>query len=235
MMCRRNTRALAHGSLAALAVLAPASAMAQRIYYVHEPGGWSWGFGSAVSYFLAWLGMTVASGLLALLLVWLVPERSREAVYSAARREPGSSVGAGLLLAIALPLLGLALVLTVIGSPLGLAVWVGALLLAFVGFVAGAFVLGRWLAERRPGQRLSGVAWLFIALAILCALSLVPVLGTFVWVAASVYGAGAIALAIYRGRTAQLERQRRAPPGPPPTPGPERGPEPTPPGYPAGT
>ncbi|MCZ7683582.1 MAG: hypothetical protein M5U28_34340 [Sandaracinaceae bacterium] len=40
--------------------------------------------------------MTVAAWLLALLLVWLVPERSREAVYSAARREPGSSVGAGL-------------------------------------------------------------------------------------------------------------------------------------------
>lgn len=232
MTCRRNTRALARASLAALAALAPASATAQQIYYVREPGGFSWGFGSAISYFLAWLGMTVAAGLLALLLVWLVPERSREAVYSAARREPGSSVGAGLLLAIALPLLGLALILTVIGSPLGLAVWVGALLLAFVGFVAGAFVFGRWLAERRPGQRLSGVAWLFVALAILCALSLIPVLGAFVWMVASIYGAGAIAVALYRGRTAQLERERRARPGPPPA---EREPEAHRPGYPAGT
>lgn len=213
----------------ALLTLAPATALAQDYYYESD-GAWSWGWGSAVSYFLAWLGMTVATGLLAAAFAWLTPHRTREAIYDTARREAGSSVGAGLLIAIALPLLGLALVLTVIGAPLGLAVWIASVLVAFVGFVASAWIFGRALAARsRAGNRLSHIGWLFVALAILCALSLIPIVGTLLWIAASVYGTGAIAMATYRARQAQLPRDRRAPPpGAPPAPGTT-----TQPGYPA--
>lgn len=221
--------------MVALVAGLPGTALAQGSAYAEGPD-WEWRFGGVLSYFLAWLGMTFVAGLLAAALAWLVPDRSREAVLSAARREPGASVGAGLLVAIALPLLGLALVLTIIGSPLGVAVWVLSIVVAFVGFVASAWIFGRLLAARsRAGARLSHTAWLFVALGILCALTLIPVLGTFVWIAASVFGTGAVAVAAYRGRRARLAAEHREPPPPPrPTEAPEAPPEPSPPGYPAG-
>ncbi len=204
-------------ALAALA-LWPSTALAQTYYHYRGPGEWGWGWGATVSYLVAWAAMTVASALLALALLWLVPLGARESVYQTARREPGMSFGAGLLLAVGLPILGLALVLTIVGSPLGIAVWIASILLAFVGFVAAAWIFGRAMAARsKPGSRMSPTAWLFAALAILCALSLIPGIGGLVWIAASVFGAGAAAVTLYRGRRAQIERGRdRRPPEPPP-------------------
>jgi len=169
----------------------------------------------------SWLLMTLGAVLLGLLLHWLVPQRAKDATYTTARTDLWRSLGVGVLIAIGLPLIGVLAMLTVIGIPIGVAILFASVLLAFVGFVVGGFVLGRSLSERsRRGAGWSSLAWMFVGLAILCALALVPVIGNAVWIVASCLGVGAATLAAWRSQRPRVERAPRAPsptrPEPPP-------------------
>ncbi len=170
-----------------------------------ERAGEGAGEWSAAGYLLGWLGMTVSAILLALLLHWLVPTRSSREVLAVAQREPGKAVGVGLIGAILLPVIALAAMITVVGLPFGVAILIAAGLLAFVGFVAAGWILGRSLSQRSTrGQDWDPIAWVVIGVALLSAVTLIPVVGNLVWIVASMYGVGAIALAFYYAR-----RERR--------------------------
>lgn len=172
----------------------------------------------AVGYVLGWLGMTTAAILLALLLHWLVPRRARDGVLASARREPGKAVGVGLLVAIVLPVIALAAMITIIGIPVGVALFVAAGFLAFVGFVTSGWVLGRYLASRSTRER-DPLVWMVIGVGLLCAVALIPVAGSLVWIAAAMYGVGAIALSLYESRRERRPAEpvptRATPPTPP--------------------
>lgn len=149
----------------------------------------------------SWLAMTFSSALLVLLLHWLVPPRVQEATWRTARTEPWPSVGVGAAVAIGLPFVAVIAMITIFGIPLGVGLLMAAGLLAFAGFVVGAFVLGRAMAERSPRvARWRPLAQVLAALAILCALTLIPGIGTVVWIAASLLGTGAAVLAAWRSR-----------------------------------
>jgi len=175
----------------------------------------------------SWLLMTLAVGLLALLLYWLVPQRTKEAAYETARFEPWPSLGVGALVSFGLPLLAVLAMITIIGIPIGIATLFASVVLAFVGFVICGFVIGRLIAERRPrAAGWSAALQLFVGLAILCALALIPVVGTVVWIVASCLGIGAAVMAAVRTQRPRTARPRRAP-APPPEATPEhRGPPP---------
>lgn len=166
-----------------------------------------------------WLLMTLAAGLLALLLHWLVPQRAKDATYTTARTDPWKSLGVGALIAVGLPLVALLAMITVIGIPIGIATLLASALLAFLGFVVGGFVFGRAIAERsRRGARWSALASGIVGIAILCALALIPVIGTLVWIVASCIGVGAATLAVWRTQRPRVRRPTPAPrrPEPPP-------------------
>lgn len=101
--------------------------------------------------FLGWLTGAVywmlASLLVALVLIWLMPRLVRTVTGTMSRR-PGASVGLGLVVMFAGPLAIIALLITIIGIPLAVlagGLWLLALGVSgvFVGIAAGLWILGR--------------------------------------------------------------------------------------------
>jgi hypothetical protein len=122
------------------------------------------------------------------------------------RERTGEAVGLGAAAFFLLPVVAVIFLVTIVGIPLGLFLLLGLALVYTVGYVAGTLVLGR-LIVRPPTTRFLAfvVGW-----AILRLVGLVPVLGGFVWLIASLIGLGILAVAARRtGRVA-------APPPPPP-------------------
>jgi hypothetical protein len=155
-----------------------------------------------------WLAVSVSTLVLGLLLVALFP-RAAGAAVAAGRSRAGPCIGWGLLLAIALPVLSIALLFTILGIPLGLVGLASVVPLYALGFVAGALVLGRWII-REPRSLV--VAFL-VGWAILRVVDLIPALGDLITFAATVYGLGALAVAAWRAT-----RWTRAAPAPAPAP-----------------
>ena len=144
-----------------------------------------------------WLAVSVSTLVVGLLLVWLVG-RGAPRILEAGRTRIGPSIGLGLLLFFGLPILaGLALV-TVVGIPLGLGLLASLLLIYALGYSATGWILGRSIL-REPA---SWVVAFLAGWAILRVVALVPILGGLVWFAAVVIGLGALAVAIWRARTA---------------------------------
>ncbi len=160
-----------------------------------------------LGWLVSWLLMTLAVGLLALLLHWLVPQRAKDSTYEAARREPWPSLGVGVLVLFGLPILAVLALITVIGIPIGIATLFASAVLAFTGFVIAAFVIGRMIAERSArAARWGALLQLIVGLALLSGLALIPVIGTVVWLVAASLGGGAAVMAAVR-----TQRPRRAP------------------------
>jgi hypothetical protein len=104
----------------------------------------------------------------------------------------------GLLLFFGLPILAIIALVTVVGIPLGLGLLAALLLIYALGYSAAAWILGRSII-REP------TSWVVAFLggwAILRVVALVPILGGLVWFAAVAIGLGALALAIWRARSA---------------------------------
>jgi cytoskeletal protein CcmA (bactofilin family) len=156
------------------------------------------------------IAVAVSVLLLGLLLLWVAP-RGADAVADALGSAPLASVGWGIVVTIAAPILAVALCVLVVGLPLGLALlfsmglwWIGGLGLA-------AWSLGRALVRPPKGRVLALLAgW-----AILAAVGLVPVLNAAVWILGSVIGLGATAVAVSRARHGgrHIGRHRRSPSG----------------------
>lgn len=127
--------------------------------------------------------------LFALLLTGVVPERM-SAMHVAIIREPGRSAGAGLLGYLSATVVLVALMITIVGIPLALALAVLVPVATYVGLAAAATVIGAALpVERLRGrpvlQILSGVACLFV-------LSQIPVLGSIALALVACVGLGAL-------------------------------------------
>ena len=148
--------------------------------------------------FAWWLAVSVSTLVVGLVLLWLVG-RGADRIVDAGRTQVGGAIGWGLLVFLALPIIGIIALVTVVGIPLGIGLLAALGLIYAVGYSAGAWILGRSLVRGRT-------AWIVAFLAgwaILRVLALVPVLGGLLGFAAVVFGLGALIVAIWRARAAR--------------------------------
>lgn len=148
-------------------------------------------------------GLAAFAGLLVagMALVLLFPDFSGRAAR-AVLTEPWKSLALGLALLVTVPVAALILVVTVVGTPLGLSVLalypvalLAGFLLALVALGdAGLRFVGRGAGARR-GWRLLGLA---LAMTILALLQLVPFLGGFIGFVVLLSGLGALGLGVGR-------------------------------------
>jgi hypothetical protein len=144
-----------------------------------------------------WLAVSVSTLVVGLVLLWLIG-RGAARILEAGRTRIGPSIGMGLLVFFGLPILAVIALVTVVGIPLGIGLLAGLLLIYALGYSATAWILGRSIL-RGP------TAWVLafrVGWAILRVVALVPILGGLVWFAAVVFGLGALAVAIWRARSA---------------------------------
>ncbi len=162
------------------------------------------GFGSRLVTTLVALAMAVVT---AVALLLLLPRAGRTAATHLATR-PWESLALGALVAVLIVPVVLFLGFTVIGLPMGLLA-LGAFLMALyvahliTGVTLGARLIGR---RRSPGSIGALIGAAAAGLAVLYGLTLVPVLGMVVMLAATLLGVGALtgALARRRGRLAEV-------------------------------
>jgi hypothetical protein len=166
--------------------------------------GWGW-----VSALAWWLAVSVSTLIVGALLVWLAPG-ALHAAERAVRDRLGATVGWGVAIAIALPLLAILALVTLVGIPFG----VGLLLAAVPGLLI-AYATSAWILGRRVLRNRSSSPWaaLLAGWGILRALALIPVLGGLVGLAATVVGLGALAVALWRARKPGAPAPRPEAPG----------------------
>jgi hypothetical protein len=162
----------------------------------------------------SWLAVTVSLFLLAMLLALVVPARSAENIYLAARDSPGRTLGVGLLTMFAVPLLAVLSMITLIGIPLGIAILAAFFFLSCIGYVTAGWLVGRRIAERRE-RTWPRVATVLIGLGILRLVALIPILSVLVWLLAASFGFGALVLAVVRLRAGTPIGPAAYPPGTP--------------------
>jgi cytoskeletal protein CcmA (bactofilin family) len=146
-----------------------------------------------------WLAVTLSTAVLGLFFVWLFP-RAADAVVVAGRRI-WSSFFLGLFLGIVAPILGVVVMASVVGIPLGVAVLGTLAVLWPLGYVAGALIFGRLMVHGSgTGGRLGAF---FAGFGILRFGALVPGLGFVIGFFFATYGFGAVIIAAWRaGRRA---------------------------------
>jgi cytoskeletal protein CcmA (bactofilin family) len=144
---------------------------------------------------LLWVAVTLSTAVLGLFFVWLFP-RAADAVVIAGRRV-WSSFFLGLFVAVIAFVLGLAIMVSVVGIPLGFAVLGTLAVLIPLGYVASALIFGRLMVHRGgTGGRLGAF---FSGFGILRFGALVPGLGFVIGFFFAVYGFGAVLIAAWRG------------------------------------
>jgi len=146
-----------------------------------------------------WVAVTLSTAVLGLLFVWLFP-RAADAVVVAGRRV-WASFFLGLFVGVIALVLGLAIMASVVGIPLGFAVLGTLAVLVPLGYVASALIFGRLMVHRRgTGGRLGAF---FAGFGILRFGALVPGLGFVIGFFFATYGFGALLIAAWRaGRRA---------------------------------
>jgi len=156
-----------------------------------------------------WLAYTVSTLILGLILLALAPN-ALEAAAVTARTRVGLAIGWGLGLFFGLPLVGILLLVTVVGIPLGLALLLALWLVYTIGYTVTLFAVGRAVLKPPRGKFVAFLAgW-----GILRALALIPFVGGVLWFVGAVYGLGALVEA------ASTRRGPAAVPPPPPVPAP---------------
>jgi len=176
-------------------VVAPGATIGGETRRIQTRFDWN-GFGW-IGRLALWLAISVSTLVIGLLLVWLAG-RGATTLMEAGRTGIGPSIGFGLLLFLGLPVVAILALVTVVGLPFGLGLLGAIGLIYALGYCASAWILGRAIL-RPPG------AWVLAFLAgwaILRVLALIPVLGGLMWFAATAFGLGALAVAIWRGRSA---------------------------------
>jgi cytoskeletal protein CcmA (bactofilin family) len=164
-----------------------------------------------------WIAVTVSVALLGFLFVLLFP-RGADATAAAGRRF-WPTVGWGALIGIAGPILGLLVLVTVIGIPLGLGTLSALNVLAPLGYVASSLILGRLMVKgTSTGARIGAF---FAGFGILRAVALLPGIGVIVWFLVCMYGLGALAQAAWRAGRPAPETPPSVPPPEPPSAAPD--------------
>jgi hypothetical protein len=142
-----------------------------------------------------WLAVTLSSLALGLVLLWIAP-RAADAAYAVAGEAVGPAIGWGAALFFGLPLAAIVALVTLIGIPLGIMLLLALLPLWALGYVTTGWLVGRAIvapSHRRVPTFLAG--W-----GILRAIAFVPFLGTVAGWAATVFGLGVLARAVWRVR-----------------------------------
>ena len=141
------------------------------------------------------IAISISVLILGLVLVLLAP-RGADAVADALGAAPLASLGWGVLVVLSIPVTAVALVVSVLGVPLGLALFLSLGLWWLVGLTWAAWCAGRALVHAPRGRVQAFLAgW-----AILAAVGLVPILNAAAWVLAPVLGVGAMLVAAWRAR-----------------------------------
>ena len=154
-----------------------------------------------------WLAVTISTALLGLAFVALLPRAADTA--AAAGRRVGASFGWGVLIGVAGPLIAVLILATVLGLPLGFTMLSGLNVLAPLGYVAAALVIGRlWVKGRTPRARIGAF---FAGFGILRLVALIPGLGLLVWFVVCIYGIGAVSMAAWYGGHDPRPREDSAP------------------------
>lgn len=150
-----------------------------------------------------WLTISVSTLALGLLVLLLAPGLATAARAVAGDRA-GGAVLWGIVAAIGLPIIAFMLVATIVGLPLGVAILLALAFVFMLAYVVSAYALGSRVA--RPSWS-RWVAFL-VGWGILRAVAIVPVLGTLVTVAATVFGLGLLVVALWRARSPAREPER---------------------------
>jgi cytoskeletal protein CcmA (bactofilin family) len=149
------------------------------------------------------IAVSVSVLLVGLALLYLAP-RAADAIAEAMASAPLASVAWGLLIMIAVPVAAVALVVSVLGLPLGLALVLSLGLWWLVGLTWAAWCAGRGLVRAPRGRVRAFLAgW-----AILAAIGLVPILNAALWTLAPPLGLGAMLVAAWRSRQGGGRRGR---------------------------
>ena len=144
-------------------------------------------------WFAWWVAATVSLAILGLLLLRLAPA-AMAACLAVARNDAASALGSGLAVAIGLPIASVAVLLTLVGIPLGLLGLLSLAILYSLGYVAAALALGRSIVKEPTSVYLS----FLVGLGILRVVGLVPAVGGLVTFLAFAFGLGALAIAGWR-------------------------------------
>lgn len=144
-------------------------------------------------WFAWWVAVTVSLAVLGLLLLRLA-SAAMAACLAVARNDVAAAAGWGLAVAVGLPIASIALLVTLVGIPLGLLGLLSLALLYSLGYVVAALALGRSIVREPTSVYLS----FLVGLGILRVVGLVPVAGGLVTFLASAFGLGALAIAGWR-------------------------------------
>jgi hypothetical protein len=154
--------------------------------------------------FASWLGFTVSTLVLGLVLL-LLARRLDPATPRALRDRLGATIGFGFLVFVLLPIVAALLIATIVAVPLGLFLLFALGLVYSIGYVVGALALGR-LVVKEPTSRY--VAFL-VGWGALRVIALVPFLGGIAWLVVTVLGLGTLWVA---ARAVPSEARPVAPP-----------------------
>lgn len=141
-----------------------------------------------------WIAVSVSALLLGLLIALLFP-KAVDALSRTFRARLGIVALVGLAALILIPLIGVVLLVTIVGIPLGAGLLLAMLPLFGLGYTISSFAVGRWIlagAGRIPA--------FLLGLGILRVLAFVPYLGGIVGFVATVLGLGTLVLTALRSR-----------------------------------
>jgi cytoskeletal protein CcmA (bactofilin family) len=140
-----------------------------------------------------WVAVTVSTLLLGLLLLLLFP-KAADALSRTFRARTGMVALAGVLSFLLLPVIGVLLLITVVGIPLGAGLLLAVLPLYGLAYTVSAFAIGRLILKT------SRIPAFLVGLVILRVLAIVPFLGPVVWFIATILGLGTLILTALRAR-----------------------------------
>jgi len=165
-----------------------------------------------------WVAVSASILVLGVLLLLFAP-RAADAVAAAAVQRIGPSIGWGLGLFFGIPIVAVIALVTIVGIPFGLGMFLALAPLYALGYTASCFALGRALIKPPRTRYLAFLAgWAIVRVA-----SLIPFLAGLVWFVAVVYGLGILAVAARRRESAVSVAAPAVAPGtmpPPPPPAP---------------
>jgi hypothetical protein len=168
-----------------------------------------------------WIAVTISMAILGLAFVGMLPRAADTA--AAAGRRIAASFGWGALVGVVGPMATALVLVTIVGIPLGLAMLSALNVLAPLGYVTAALVIGRlWVRGTTTGARLGAF---FAGFGVLRLLALIPGLGFVVWIVVCIYGLGAVSMAAWHGGH-RVRDDTDEPPIEPPAPVTEPAPDP---------
>lgn len=156
---------------------------------------------SQIAYYWHQVLLWGASFLFGLLLLFLFPAFFAKAVSTA--NKAGVSIGLGILLLFATPIVAFIACITIVGLGIGIA----ALLAYAIAVYAAQIFVGSWLGEKMMGIGTGigpAIGRLAIGLAVLRVARMVPYAGPIIGLLITVWGLGALALAIHRSMRTQV-------------------------------